>query len=104
MQYKSIMLQLLEQHPEIAEPLRQYRRMLPMLDHYSQMLKARHESWIGQLAQRYPGSDESQLASEALEMALAEIEGHLSGASPEGRPALSLDAAMAFIKNHTPPA
>ncbi len=103
MQYKTIMLQFLEQHPEIAEPLRRQRTMLLTLDHYSDMLKTRHESWTEQLAKRWPGSDPSQIASEALEMALAEVEHRLCG-EPDGSPGFSLDAAMSFLRRHTPPA
>jgi hypothetical protein len=105
MHYKTIMLEMLLQHPEIAEPLRQSRTMMPALESYSAQLKNRHEAWMEQLAEAKPRSDPIQRASEALEMALQEMENHLLCAwPPDGAEPLSLDAAMAFIKRHTPPA
>ena len=57
----------------------------------------------GTLCQARPGSDPSQIASEALEMALKELEDRLPSASPQNdHEPLSLDAAMAFIRRHTP--
>ena len=101
MQYKTIVLELLQQRPAMHEQLRQARQLLPALDSYALDLKNRHEAWKEQLAQARPESDPSQIASEALEMALKEMEEQLdSGASTETEP-LSLDGAMAFIRKHT---
>ena len=51
-----------------------------------------------------PESDPSQIASEAMELALQELEKSLSCEHPaeEGDP--SLDGAMAYIRRHTPDA
>src|SRR5438045_271001 len=105
MQYKTIVLQLLEQGPQILKQLRKHRMLLPTLELYAGQLKERHEIWKGRLAQARPGSSESQIASEALETALKELEDRLPFASPrdENEP-LSLDAAMAFIQRLMPPA
>jgi len=91
-------------HPEIAEPLQHNRTMLSTLDFYSDLLKTRHKAWKEQLATARPESEEGQIANEALEIALKEMEDRLSLGSPgdDDQP-LSLDAAMAFLKRHTPP-
>ena len=82
MQYKTIILQLLEQHPEIHDQLKRHRQMLPTMERYARELKTRHEAWKDRLFQEMPGSDESQIASEALELALKELEDRLPSGSP----------------------
>lgn len=105
MQYKTMVLELLQQCPEIHDQLRCRRMLLPTLERYAAQLKTRHEAWKNHLSQEKPGSDPSQITSEALEIALQELEDSLPSASPpdETEP-LSLEAAMAFIRRHTPPA
>src|ERR1700686_3290723 len=102
MQYKTIVLELLKQRTELHEQLRLTRRLLPTLETCAKELKASHESWKETLAEAKPGSDPSQIASEALELALKELEDRLPSASrQDDREPLSLDAAMAFIHSHT---
>jgi len=105
MQYKTMILELLQQRPEMHGRLKKSRTLLPELERYARELKAGHEAWTDRLAQQKPGSDPSQIASEALEIALKEVEDCLPPASPpqEDDP-LSLDAAMTFLRRHTPPA
>jgi hypothetical protein len=104
MQYKTIVLQLLEQHPEIYNPLRKQRQVLPAMEHYARELRSLHLAWQEMFNQATPGSDPSQIASEALEMALKDLEDRLHSGSPqEGQEALSLDQAMAFISRHMSP-
>ena len=102
--YKTIVLELLKQRPEMHNQLQMNRTLLPTLDRYARELKANHETWKDRLSQASAGSDQSQLASEALEIALKELEDFLDSASPpnDGKPP-SLDGAMAFIRRHTPP-
>jgi hypothetical protein len=105
MQYKTIVLGLLEQRPEIHDQLRKDRMLLKAMEFYASELKALHEGWKHHLSERRPGADESQIASEALEIALQELEGCLPAAfSPEvsGRP--SVEDLLAILKEHTPPA
>lgn len=102
MHYKTIILELLQQRPEMHDQLRQDRKLLPALEFYAQELKTSHEAWKETLSQANPGSDQSQIASEAMEMACKEVEDRLSSASsPDGAEPLSLDAAMAFVHRHT---
>ena len=101
MQYKTIILELLQQRPEMHEQLRKERKLLPALELYARELKTSHEAWKERLSQTMPGSDPSQIASEAMEMALKDLEDRLPSASPQESETLSLDAAMAFIRRHT---
>ena len=102
MQYKTIVLELLKERTELHEQLRLTRRLLPTMETCARELKASHETWKETLAQANPGSDPSQISSEALEMALRELEDRLPSVSPQDdQEPLSLDKAMAFVRNHT---
>ena len=105
MLYKTMVLELLEQRPLLHHQLRKERMLLATLEHHANQLKARHEALKEQLSQAKPGSDPGQIASEALEIALKELEDSLPSASPpDDSEPLSLDAAMAYLRRHTPPA
>ena len=101
MQYKTIILELLKQRPQMHEQLRQSRKLLPALEFYAQELKTSHEAWKETLSQAKLDSDQSQIAGEAMEMALKDMEDRLPTGSPGDKEPLSLDAAMAFIRSHT---
>ncbi len=102
MQYKTIVLELLQQRPEIHEQLRKDRKLLTTMESYARDLKSSHEAWKETLSQDRPGSDPSQIASEAMELALKELEDRLSAESlPSDNEPLSLDAAMASIHKPT---
>ena len=102
MQHKTIVLELLKERTELHEQLRLTRRLLPTLESCAKELKASHESWKETLSQARPGSDPSQIASEAMEIAIKELEDRLPSAShPEGTEALSLDEVMASIRHPT---
>jgi len=105
MQYKTIVLQLLQDRPEIHERLRKQQMLLSTVESYASQLKTRHEAWKEMLSQAKPGSDPSQVASEALEIALAELEDRLPFGSPrQDSEPLSLEAAMVFLRSHSLPA
>jgi hypothetical protein len=102
MQYKTIVLELLKERTQLHEQLRLTRRLLPTLETCAKELKASHESWMETVSQAKPGSDPSQIASEALELAVKELEDRLPSVSPlHDQEALSLDEAMASIHSHT---
>jgi len=102
MQYKTIVLELLRERPELHEQLRLTRRLLPTLETCSQQLKETHQIWKQTLASEKPGSDPSQIASEALELAVKELKDRLPSVSPaDDRETLSLDSAMAFVGSRT---
>jgi hypothetical protein len=71
MHYKTIVLGLIEERPEIHEKLRRTRTLLPTLELYAKKLKTSHEAWKEHLFKERPASDPSQIASEALEIALS---------------------------------
>jgi hypothetical protein len=105
MLYKTIALELLQQNPPLYERLCRSRTLLPALEAYAKALKASHEEQKLLLAQANPGSDPAQIASEAMEIAVKELEDSLLAASPPDDPeTLSLEAAMAFLRRPTPPA
>jgi len=100
--YKTIVFELLKERTQLHEQLRLTRRLLPTLEQCALELKASHEEWMQALAK--PGSDPQQTSSEALEIALKELEERLLAVSPpEGQEELSLDQAMAFLHNHHTP-
>lgn len=103
MQYKTMILELLQQRPQVHDRLRKDRKLLPAMELYAKELKAGHEAWKQLLSQLRPGSDPNQVSSEALEIALKEMEDRLPSESPlNGSEALFLDAAMLFVRRHTP--
>jgi hypothetical protein len=102
MQYKTIILELLEQRPQIHEELRRSRKLLPALELYARELKDSHEAWKERLLQAKPESDPSQIATGAMELALKEMEDRLPSESHQDESeSLSLDQAMAHISRPT---
>src|SRR5438105_6985955 len=98
MQYKTIILEHLQQRPQMHEQLRKERKLLTTLEFYAKELKTSHQAWEETLGQQRPGSDQSQIRSEALELALKELEDRLPSASETGEEeAISLDEAMAYL-------
>jgi hypothetical protein len=105
MMYKTICLQMIQDRPVLYDQLLKHRVLLPTLDHHANQLRTSHEAWVDRLSKRRAGSNESQIASEALEFALKEVEDRLSSGSPaEDSEACTLEGAMAFINRHSPPA
>ena len=100
MQYKTMVLELLRQRPQLHEQLRQENKLLEAMEGHAKDLKTRHEEWIDTLSQTTPPSDPSQVSGAAMEMALKDWEDCLDASSPpeEAVEELSLDAAMAFLK------
>jgi hypothetical protein len=102
MQYKTIILRMLEQRPLMHEELRQSRKLLPTLELYASELKESHEDWKDRLLKAKPETDPSQIASEAMELALKDMEDHLPSESKQDESeTLSLDQAMAHISRPT---
>jgi hypothetical protein len=102
MQYKTIVLELLQQRTQMHDQLRRERKLLPAMEQFARELKTSHHAWKEQLSELRPESDPSQITSEALEMAIKELEDRLPPVSPpENNEPLSLDGAMAFIRRHT---
>jgi hypothetical protein len=73
MLYHTIALDLLEQDPPLHNRLRRERKLLAAMTACAEELKCRHLAWIGRLKASRPESHPSQLAAEALEVALDEL-------------------------------
>jgi hypothetical protein len=107
MHYKTIMLALLQQSPALHHELRLNTQLLSTLNRMASALKTRHAYWTSVLRQERPESAPQQIASEALEIAVQEMQDTLPDASPQSVPlpeSFSLDAAMTVLRRHTPPA
>jgi hypothetical protein len=105
MRYKTMVLEMLRQRSQLHDRLAKQGALLTTLDRMARELKSCHEAWKQQLAETRPGSDPSQTASEALEIALKEMADSLPPEWPQNEDEpFSLDAAMAFIRRRTPPA
>ena len=104
MQYKTIILELLRQRPQLHEQLRQSNTLLETLNAQALQLKARHLEWLAVLLEATPGSEPSQLSGAAFELALNEWEECLASDSlPVDFEPLSLDDAMEFLRRHSSP-
>lgn len=103
MQYKTIVLEMLQQRTQLYEQLRRERKLLTMTENYAQELKASHEAIRQDLQRANPDIASKMIASEAFEMALKELEDRLPSESAMDEPGeLSLDGAMAFLRRHSP--
>lgn len=104
MRYQSIMLDLLECHPNIQATLLDQRLTPAILTEMANHLQASHQFWIQELTRKRPGSAE-QIASEALELALDDLKQQFQARrTPSLDSTFSLDDAMAYLRRHTPPA
>jgi hypothetical protein len=103
MLYKTIVLELLKQNPKHYTQLRTKRMVLPTLNRYARKLKASHETWKDRLTTKSPGSDEKQLASEALELALQEMESCLGSELPTNLDAPRSPGEAMAIRRGKPP-
>jgi hypothetical protein len=104
MHYKTIVLELIQGQPKLHDQLRNSRTLLATVNQVAAALKESHEAWKEQLAQARPGSDPSQIASEALELAMNDLLESLPSEPEDNmQEPFSLDAAMNYLRRHTPP-
>ncbi len=73
MQYKTIILNLLTEQPDLHERLRRSRTLLSTVESMAARLRERHQVWMQELARLRPGSQPAQLSSEAMELAIGEL-------------------------------
>jgi hypothetical protein len=106
--YKTIILTLLqEQYPSLHEQLRRQRLLLQAVNDYAAALRRVHLRWMDELRRANPDLDPLRISSEALEMALHDLQEALPCESPptgEADETFSLDVAMASLPRATPPA
>ena len=104
MQYKTITLELIRERTGLYKRLRRTRRLLSALDAHAAELRTNHEAAKEAIVRQRPGSDPSQVAAEALELAILELRDRLpSGSSKDGAEPMSLDAPMRRRRRRTPP-
>ena len=101
MHYKTISLGLIEERPKFHQELSETRTMLATLNRYALELKASHEAWIETIARLRPDSGSQQIASEALEMAIRDLQERLTSASGQEEEPVSLDALMTNLRPPT---
>jgi hypothetical protein len=106
MLHKTIVLEMLQQRPQMYEQLRRQKLLLATMEFYASELKALYEGWKQHLTATRPNLDPIQIASEAREMAVQELEDSLpsDSSSPHEMDHPSLDDLMTFLSAHTPPA
>jgi hypothetical protein len=105
MLYKTMALELLQNRPKLHRQLKRRKMLRGAMEFYAKELKSLHQGWKQQLSQTRPGSDESQIASEALEMALKDLEDSLpTASSSEDGDQPTLDELMTRLRARTPPA
>ena len=106
MMYKTIVLELLQERPQIESQLRKERKLLPTLECFAKELKNRHKTWMDLLFQSSPGGEPRRIASEALELALRDlVEDFFPPVfPPDENETFSLEEAMTYLRRHSPPA
>ncbi len=103
MQYKTIVHQLLEDRPQLHKLLRRHRLLMAAIELYASELKTDHESWKQHLRVARPESQESQIVSEAFELALRDLQDRLPDESrPNDSEAPSTEQVVIHIRNHLP--
>jgi hypothetical protein len=104
MHYKTIVLELIRQHPELYNQLHCNRMLLPALCHFAKQLKTSHEAWKRIVCRLTPDWNESQIAGEALEFALMEMENFLNSmVPPDDGEEMLIQSIMAFVRGRPPP-
>lgn len=104
MQYKTIILEMLEDRADLYERLRKEGTLLATMERLSGDLKAAHGRFEDDLRQRSPFSSDAQVSSAAMELAVSEMETILDSMEPPNdTSAFDLDDAMAFLRKHAPP-
>lgn len=100
--YKTIVYEMLQDRPILHERLRANGTLLPTMEQLAVAFRACHLNRIKELAEARPGSEPAQLSSEALEMALQELQDSLPPESPVSDDPFPLDQAITFLQRHMP--
>ena len=101
--YKTTVLELLQDRPMLHEQLRANGTLLESMEQLAVAFRACHLQRMKELAAARPRSDPAQLSSEAMELALNELQECLPPASPpDDNETFSLDQAMIFLQRHMP--
>jgi len=102
MLYKTIVLELLQLEEEIYSILLRHRTLMPTLDRYAMELKNIHDTWINRLTRQSPAGDPTLLSSEALELAIRDVQNRLRIEYLSDQDETTfLDGAMATMRAHS---
>ena len=106
MHYPTIVLELLQdEYPRLHSRLEPTQQLHRAVDDYAAWLEGHHASWMNRLNARRADRDPNQLASDALELAIADLREDISYSPPvpgaETDEPLSLEAAMAYLRRAT---
>jgi hypothetical protein len=74
MQYKTITLELLEQHEVLTQHLRQHHLLLAIMERLAEQLRTRHLEIQAELQATYATAAFNEICSQALEMAVEELQ------------------------------
>ena len=83
MNYKTIVLERIQNQPALHSQLAQRRALLSTVERYARDLRNRHWEWIQELSQARPDQSQTLHGSEALELALSELESWISSDFPQ---------------------
>lgn len=105
--YKTIVLEFLkEQRPALHEQLRANRLLLQAVNDYATALRTAHLAWLEELTLANPHHDPAQLSSEAMELAMQDLQEALPSVSPadEEEPRSPGEAMSHTHQDNLPPA
>lgn len=101
MQYKTILLELLQQQPRLHEQLRTSRQLLALVEAGAVELKTIHKHWKEQLAGN-PNIVPGLLSAAAMEYAQHEMKARLQRVSNQiEHETLTLDSILALVRSPT---
>jgi hypothetical protein len=103
MQYRTIVLEIIQQNPTIHDQLRCKRELLATLRLFAIKLRIRHEAWMYMLKKAMPDSEQSQISGEAFEYALLDLKDSLRAKFPpeEEEEPFPVEDLMAFVLART---
>lgn len=105
MHYKTIILGLMDQHPDWFDQVSRDRSLLTTLHELAEQLQTRHQFWQAACLETNPHCDPVQLPNMALELAIEELEAQWGPEiPPQGAEFLSLEAAMNYLRQNSLPA
>ena len=100
MQYKTIVMELIEQRPHLHEKLKRERKLLSTMERVARELKASREEIRRDLASEQPHMEASLISSQAMAMAISELEARMPPERPnEEKDELSLDQITASLSS-----
>ena len=96
MQYKTIILELIQQNETLHDRLRSNRSLLATVDRLAAQLKADHETYLNQMTMQEPTASRPVVSQQAFEMAIKEAQERLMAENrPSGATGLEAEPVSA---------